>query len=217
MWDVFQALLILARISGWPRPGSPPLMNFYAEIRRRAAYQLAAMVGQMDAERGCGEDRRRLQPGQRGQDALRREPAEPSERGADLPETVSVGQPAGDHWQPDQMRHHVVTADAAGKEHVGDTVHPGVEVAPRECIVRRLPGCSRGRNGLHDALERDGLVGAERQPNHGRKLRAAQLVLGGERNRVEIIREEYKEYHIGYLPVVLSSQVVAKLGEYERL
>ena len=32
----------------------------------------------------------------------------------------------------------------------------------------------------------------------------------------EIIREEYKEYHIGYLPVVLSSQVVPKLGEYER-
>jgi N-methylhydantoinase A/oxoprolinase/acetone carboxylase beta subunit len=32
----------------------------------------------------------------------------------------------------------------------------------------------------------------------------------------EIVREEYKEYHIGYLPVVLSSQVVPKLGEYER-
>ena len=32
----------------------------------------------------------------------------------------------------------------------------------------------------------------------------------------EIIREEYKEYHIGYLPVVLSSHVVPKLGEYER-
>ena len=32
----------------------------------------------------------------------------------------------------------------------------------------------------------------------------------------EIIREEYKAFHIGYLPVVLSSQVVAKLGEYER-
>jgi N-methylhydantoinase A/oxoprolinase/acetone carboxylase beta subunit len=32
----------------------------------------------------------------------------------------------------------------------------------------------------------------------------------------EVIREEYKEYHIGYLPVVLSHQVVAKLGEYER-
>jgi N-methylhydantoinase A/oxoprolinase/acetone carboxylase beta subunit len=32
----------------------------------------------------------------------------------------------------------------------------------------------------------------------------------------DIIREEYKEYHIGYVPVVLSSQVVPKLGEYER-
>ena len=32
----------------------------------------------------------------------------------------------------------------------------------------------------------------------------------------EIIREEYKEYHIGYLPVILSKEVVAKLGEYER-
>jgi len=36
-------------------------------------------------------------------------------------------------------------------------------------------------------------------------------------NRIkEIIREEYKEYHIGYLPVILSSQVVAKSGEYAR-
>ena len=32
----------------------------------------------------------------------------------------------------------------------------------------------------------------------------------------EIIREEYKEYHVGYLPVILSSQVVSRLGEYER-
>lgn len=32
----------------------------------------------------------------------------------------------------------------------------------------------------------------------------------------EIIREEYKEYHIGYVPVVLSSEVLGKLGEYER-
>ncbi len=32
----------------------------------------------------------------------------------------------------------------------------------------------------------------------------------------EIIREEYKEYHIGYMPVVLSSEVLGKLGEYER-
>ncbi len=32
----------------------------------------------------------------------------------------------------------------------------------------------------------------------------------------EIIREEYKEYHIGFVPVVLSSGVVSKIGEYER-
>lgn len=32
----------------------------------------------------------------------------------------------------------------------------------------------------------------------------------------EIIREEYKEYHIGFVPVVLSHAVVPKIGEYER-
>lgn len=32
----------------------------------------------------------------------------------------------------------------------------------------------------------------------------------------EIIREEYKEFHIGFLPVVISSAVVPKMGEYER-
>ncbi|MFO1350884.1 MAG: hydantoinase/oxoprolinase family protein [Gammaproteobacteria bacterium] len=37
-----------------------------------------------------------------------------------------------------------------------------------------------------------------------------------ERRVKDIIREEYKGYHIGYLPVVTSSSVVAKLGEYER-
>ncbi len=31
-----------------------------------------------------------------------------------------------------------------------------------------------------------------------------------------IIREEYKAYHVGYLPVVLSHEVVGKVGEYER-
>lgn len=32
----------------------------------------------------------------------------------------------------------------------------------------------------------------------------------------EIIREEYKEYHLGFVPVVMSSAVVPKIGEYER-
>lgn len=37
-----------------------------------------------------------------------------------------------------------------------------------------------------------------------------------ERRVREIIREEYRSYHVGYLPVVLSHEVVAKVGEYER-
>ncbi len=37
-----------------------------------------------------------------------------------------------------------------------------------------------------------------------------------ERRIREIIREEYRPYHIGSIPVVLSSEVVPKIGEYER-
>lgn len=37
-----------------------------------------------------------------------------------------------------------------------------------------------------------------------------------ERRVRELIREEYKEYHIGFVPVVMSHAVVAKMGEYER-
>jgi len=32
----------------------------------------------------------------------------------------------------------------------------------------------------------------------------------------EIIREEYNEYHIGFMPVILASEVVGKAGEYQR-
>ena len=36
-------------------------------------------------------------------------------------------------------------------------------------------------------------------------------------NRVkEIIREEYKEYYLGYLPVVLAHEVIGRSGEYQR-
>lgn len=37
-----------------------------------------------------------------------------------------------------------------------------------------------------------------------------------ERKVKDIIRSEYKEFHIGYMPVVLAGQVSGKLGEYER-
>lgn len=40
-------------------------------------------------------------------------------------------------------------------------------------------------------------------PNHERRVK-------------EIIREEYREYHLGYLPVILASSVVSRLGEYAR-
>jgi N-methylhydantoinase A/oxoprolinase/acetone carboxylase beta subunit len=40
-------------------------------------------------------------------------------------------------------------------------------------------------------------------PDHERQIR-------------KIIREEYKGFHVGYLPVVLSHEVVGKVGEYER-
>lgn len=37
-----------------------------------------------------------------------------------------------------------------------------------------------------------------------------------ERRVKQIIREEYREYHVGYLPVILGSEVIARLGEYGR-
>ncbi|UGS34378.1 hydantoinase/oxoprolinase family protein [Capillimicrobium parvum] len=37
-----------------------------------------------------------------------------------------------------------------------------------------------------------------------------------ERRVKQIIREEYRDYHVGYLPVILASEVVARLGEYGR-
>jgi N-methylhydantoinase A len=37
-----------------------------------------------------------------------------------------------------------------------------------------------------------------------------------ERRVKEIIREEYRDYHVGYLPVILSHAVVSRLGEYGR-
>lgn len=62
--------------------------------------------------------------------------------------------------------------------------------------VRYLAG--RGARGFVVAL-----LGGFLNPVHERRVK-------------QIIRDEYKEFHIGYLPVVLAGQVVGKLGEYER-
>ena len=57
--------------------------------------------------------------------------------------------------------------------------------------------------------------------NHGVRGFVVSLLWGflnptHEKRIKEIIRDEYKEFHIGFLPVVLGGQVVGKLGEYER-
>ncbi len=57
--------------------------------------------------------------------------------------------------------------------------------------------------------------------NHGARGFVISLLWGflnpvHEKRVKQIIRDEYKEFHIGYLPVVLAGQVVGKLGEYER-
>jgi hypothetical protein len=45
----------------------------------------------------------------------------------------------------------------------------------------------RVSDGLHDVVEHRGLISAERRSDHRGKLRATQLVLSGEGNRVERI------------------------------
>ena len=105
----------------------------------------------------------------------------------------------------------------------------------RNLAVQNKPAPLIGRDMIAGLRERVDSMGAVVRPldedDVRRKLR--KLVDGGARaiavsllwsfanptheKRVrEIIREEYKGYHIGYLPVVLSHEVVAKAGEYER-
>jgi N-methylhydantoinase A/oxoprolinase/acetone carboxylase beta subunit len=112
----------------------------------------------------------------------------------------------------------------------------GTRVAERRNLaVQNKPEPLIHRDMIAGLRERVDSVGAVLRPldeeDVRRKLR--KLVDGGARaiavsllwsfinpaheKRVrEIIREEYKGYHIGYLPVVLSHEVVGKVGEYER-
>ena len=69
--------------------------------------------------------------------------------------------------------------------------------------------------------ERDVREKVRRLVNSGARGFVVSLLWGflnpvHERRVREIIRDEYKEFHIGHLPVVLAGQVVGKLGEYER-
>ncbi|GAC1353850.1 MAG: hydantoinase/oxoprolinase family protein [Ktedonobacteraceae bacterium] len=77
----------------------------------------------------------------------------------------------------------------------GQIMRPLDEEDAREKIHRMV---DRGARGFVISL-----LWSFLNPAHEQRLKA-------------IIREEYKEYHIGYLPVVLSSDVLGKLGEYQR-
>jgi len=92
---------------------------------------------------------------------------------------------------------------------------------PRDMIVgvkERID--SRGR--VLRPLDEDDVREKVRQlVNRGARGFVVSLLWGflnpaHEKRIKEIIRDEYKEFHIGYLPVVLAGQVVGKLGEYER-
>ncbi len=68
-----------------------------------------------------------------------------------------------------------------------------------------------------DDVRRSSAARRQRRPGH----RGLAAVVASSTPRTsarsgEIIREEYKSYHVGYLPVVLSHEVVGKVGEYER-
>jgi N-methylhydantoinase A/oxoprolinase/acetone carboxylase beta subunit len=92
---------------------------------------------------------------------------------------------------------------------------------PRELIVgvkERVD--SRGRI-LRPLDEEDVRNKVRHLVNRGARGFVVSLLWGflnpvHEKRIKEIIRDEYKEFHIGYLPVVLAGQVVGKLGEYER-
>jgi len=112
----------------------------------------------------------------------------------------------------------------------------GTRVAERRNLaVQKKPDPLIPRNRIVGVKERIDSRGKIIRPLDEQDVRqkVRQLVNGGARGFVvsllwgflnpiherrvkEIIRDEYKEFHIGYLPVVLAGQVVGKLGEYER-
>ena len=77
----------------------------------------------------------------------------------------------------------------------GDVVIPLDEDQVRDQLRRLV---DRGARGIVVSL-----LWSFKNPAHENRIR-------------DIIREEYKEFHIGFLPIVLAHQVVGKVGEYER-
>ena len=92
---------------------------------------------------------------------------------------------------------------------------------PRDMIVGVKERVDSRGNVIRPLVETDVREKVRYLVNRGARGFVVSLLWGflnpvHERRVKEIIRDEYKEYHIGYLPVVLAGQVVGKLGEYER-
>jgi N-methylhydantoinase A/oxoprolinase/acetone carboxylase beta subunit len=92
---------------------------------------------------------------------------------------------------------------------------------PRELIVGVKERVDSRGNVIRPLDEKNVREKVRYLVNHGARGFVVSLLWGflnpvHERRVKEIIRDEYKEFHIGYMPVVLAGQVVGKLGEYER-
>jgi N-methylhydantoinase A/oxoprolinase/acetone carboxylase beta subunit len=92
---------------------------------------------------------------------------------------------------------------------------------PRELIVGVKERVDSRGNVIRPLDEKNVREKVRYLVNHGARGFVVSLLWGflnpvNERRVKEIIRDEYKEFHIGYMPVVLAGQVVGKLGEYER-
>jgi N-methylhydantoinase A/oxoprolinase/acetone carboxylase beta subunit len=92
---------------------------------------------------------------------------------------------------------------------------------PRDMIVGAKERVDSRGNVIRILQEDDLRTKIRYLVNHGARGFVVSLLWGflnpvNEKRVKQIIRDEYKEFHIGYLPVVLAGQVVGKLGEYER-
>ena len=96
--------------------------------------------------------------------------------------------------------------------------HP---LIPREMIVGVKERVDSGGNVIRPLDENDVREKVRYLVSRGARAFVVSLLWGflnpiHERKVKEIIRSEYQEFHIGYMPVVLAGQVSGKLGEYER-
>jgi len=92
---------------------------------------------------------------------------------------------------------------------------------PREMIVGVKERVDSGGHVIRPLDENDVREKVRYLVGRGARAFVVSLLWGflnpmHERKVKDIIRSEYKEFHIGYMPVVLAGQVVGKLGEYER-